>query len=418
MYTLQNLKKLFEEEKCELISNCLENILKYKCCCGNDDISEITLNKFLKGIRCNGYSCKRSITTPPSTKVCVHCDIEKSIDEFPKETRQNYMNTHKNTCRPCSNIINDKYRNTQVGYFKKLLKAARRNSRIRGIERPEAGIFDISYDNILDIWKTQDGKCYYSNVPMKTNSKTDFQASIERLDSNKGYIKDNIVLCALEFNDVILWSREKIIEMLKILKKDHDLSDTDFTLRRNKPVKFEKAEYDEYLFHQCNKCFEVKSLDQFNKNKSIGCKSCVKILDNKRFENPRDSLFKLLTSARSNSKTRAKKNLINDRDCSYDLDLDQLIEIYRRQGGLCAYSGLPLCFGNSKNINWKISLERKNTKLGYNVDNVCLICYEFNTGDKTILYKETEEENGSCGWSNDKFKIVLESCMVFYQGEF
>lgn len=50
MYTLQNLKKLFEKEKCELVSSCLENNLKYKCCCGNDNISEITLNKFLKGI--------------------------------------------------------------------------------------------------------------------------------------------------------------------------------------------------------------------------------------------------------------------------------------------------------------------------------------------------------------------------------
>jgi len=32
--------------------------------------------------------------------------------------------------------------------------------------------------------------------------------------------------------------------------------------------------------------------------------------------------------------------------------------------------GLPLRFGNSKNINWKISLERKNTKLGYNAEHV------------------------------------------------
>lgn len=46
---------------------------------------------------------------------------------------------------------------------------------------------------------------------------------------------------------------------------------------------------------------------------------------------------------------------------------------------------------------------------------MCLICYEFNTGDWNILYKETEEELiGSCGWSNDKFKIVLGSCMAFY----
>lgn len=44
-------------------------------------------------------------------------------------------------------------------------------------------------------------------------------------------------------------------------------------------------------------------------------------------------------------------------------------------------------------------------KKGYIKDNVCLICLEFNTSDRTIQYKI--EEKGSCGWTNEKFQIFL-----------
>lgn len=322
-------------------------------------------------------------------KICTTCNIKKTIEVFSKQTSSKYIDTHKNTCRQCSNIINDKYRNTQTGYLKNLLKNAKKSSISRiNKGRVEAGTFTITYDDVFEIWNLQKGLCYYSNIPMITNRKSDFQASIERIDPNKGYDKSNIVLSCLEFNDIVQWSKDKITEMIDILKEHRDLSTTDFSFKKKLPIEYNKLEFDKLMYHQCNKCCEIKSLDQFNKNKSIGCKSCVKILDNKRTENPRTALLILLTSARSNCKKRSSKNLINERDCSYDLNLEELIQIYRNQKGLCAYSNLPLCFGNSENINWRISLERKDTEKGYNVDNVCLICYEFNTGDKTILYKK------------------------------
>jgi hypothetical protein len=173
-------------------------------------------------------------------------------------------------------------------------------------------------------------------------------------------------------------------------------------------------EYDKDLYHQCNKCEEVKLLDQFNKNRGIGCKDCRKKLDDKRMKDPRDCLYKLVTNARNNTKNRENKNTTEKRvDATFDITFDDLVHIYRSQKGLCAYSGLPLQFGNSTMINWKISLERKNQLLGYTKDNVCLICVEFNTGDKRILYND--DSDGSGAWSKEKFEYIFSHIKQRYE---
>ncbi len=340
------------------------------------------------------------------SKTCTTCLLAKDINNFKVEKRSRYKGEYENTCRDCKNRTNERYRNTYKGYLKGLLKKAKNNAKVRSENRrEEAGIFDLTYDVLLEILEIQNGKCYYSNVPMNFTSKSDFQASIERLDTCKGYIKTNVVVCCLEFNDVMQWSKEKIKEMYEILQYPHDCSGTNFALERKKTIRCKRETYDATLFYQCNKCMTIKPLNQFNKNKAVGCKDCVKILDQERMKDPRASLFILLVSAKSNSKNRQKKKTANSRDFTFTLTFDDLVDIYKSQKGLCAYSGLPLSFGNSKETNWRISLERIDVKQGYTRDNVCLICYEFNTGDKRILYND--DSTGSCGWSKEKFQHVL-----------
>lgn len=419
-YNLTSVRDLFADEKCVLVSNFYQDMytpLQYKCCCSSTDIHEINLKTFLKNVRCTGYNCRRlvpELNTIPTDKTCVTCNINKSIDKFAVQTSPRYIDSHKNICRECHNAINVKYRKTFNGYMKNQLKEAHHKARVRAKKgRIEAGKCDITFDDLIQMWEKQKGRCYYSNVPMNTTIKTDFQASIERLDTTQGYTTQNIVLCCLEFNDVIQWSRSKFNEMMNILKEEHDLSDTDFTFERRARKEFDKLIYDKEKFHQCNKCFEVKPLEQFNINKSIGCKSCVKVLDHQRKATPREALLLLLKHARANTKARAKKVTKKARQNVVDLTLEQLIDLYKQQKGLCAYSGLPLVFGNSVHTNWQISLERKNTLLGYTIDNVCFICYELNTGDKKVLYND--DSDGSCGWSADKFRVMLQYAKEMYQ---
>jgi hypothetical protein len=332
--------------------------------------------------------------------------VEKNICNFSIENRAKYIGPYQNTCKDCKNKTNERYRNTVPGFLKGLLKHARQNAKYRKADgREEAGTFDLTYEDLLNILKEQDNKCFYSNVPLKFTRKTDYQASIERIDPSKGYVRSNVVICCLEFNDAMQWTKGKIDEMYEILQQVHDCSDIDFCLNRKPQTIIQREQYDKSLFHQCNKCMEIKPHNQFNKNKSIGCKDCIKILDLQRMQNPRQSIFALLTQARSNSKKRSNKSTAAKRDLTIDLSFDDLVSIYKSQNGLCAYSGLPLKFGNSNEINWKISLERINQKIGYTKDNVCLICIEFNTADKSILYND--DSLGSSAWSKEKFDYIF-----------
>lgn len=212
------------------------------------------------------------------TKTCTTCLVEKDISNFKIETRSRYKGDYENTCKNCKNKTNERYRNTYQGFLKGLLKGARHSSKNRFAKgREEAGQFDLTYEELLEILEIQNHRCYYSNVPLVFKRKSDYQASIERLDVSKGYTRSNVVVCCLEFNDVMQWTKEKIKEIYDILRVPHDNSDTNFDLIKKLPRKISTpAEYDKNIFHQCNKCLEVKPLGQFNKNKATGCKECVK----------------------------------------------------------------------------------------------------------------------------------------------
>lgn len=46
------------------------------------------------------------------------------------------------------------------------------------------------------MYKAQEGKCYYSGISFSK----DYRPSVDRIDSSKGYIKGNIVICEDKIN--------------------------------------------------------------------------------------------------------------------------------------------------------------------------------------------------------------------------
>lgn len=54
----------------------------------------------------------------------------------------------------------------------------------------------------------------------------------------------------------------------------------------------------------------------------------------------------------------------------------------------------------------RVSLEQFNVFKGYTRNNVCLIYLEFNTSDKSVIYKNNDSENS--GWSKEKFAFFVE----------
>lgn len=101
--------------------------------------------------------------------------IQKNYSEKNKEYIKKYRKKYreKNIYKYC--ISNAKKRNKQLDY-------------------------DESY--LIELFKKQNGRCFWTNLKMieKGSHNNPFQISVDRLDNNKTYAKDNIVLCCLMIN--------------------------------------------------------------------------------------------------------------------------------------------------------------------------------------------------------------------------
>lgn len=87
-----------------------------------------------------------------------------------------------------------KWKNTLSGCLVTKLGHLKKAKRNRTLD------FEITKDDLMDLWDAQDGKCAISNYPMKTVFNSLFAVSVDRIDSSLGYTKDNIQLVCQGIN--------------------------------------------------------------------------------------------------------------------------------------------------------------------------------------------------------------------------
>ena len=138
------------------------------------------------------------------TKLCVICNTEKNIDDF-------YKSQRGRKCKTCVLNITRTYKRNkrESDEFRKLegLKQKERRVRLwqntlindsknRGIENT------ITIEDINELYEKQNGLCYWFKVPLNPSNerKHPQQPSLDRLDRNKGYVKDNVVLTCYSAN--------------------------------------------------------------------------------------------------------------------------------------------------------------------------------------------------------------------------
>lgn len=118
---------------------------------------------------------------------CTGCDRIRPLDEKTKR---------KSASRKC--VLCEAKRFTRriesiVGRMNVCVSAARKRAKGSGLD------FDITVECVINLWKSQDGKCAYSGAEMSllrgSRSIIGSTVSIDRIDSSRGYTKDNVVLC-------------------------------------------------------------------------------------------------------------------------------------------------------------------------------------------------------------------------------
>lgn len=137
---------------------------------------------------------------------CNKCGKLKNPKDFVVQRMDNYWvgkYRYLYECKECKKNRTyqkrDKDRETIDWALNIIIKQLQQWAKNRKIE------FTIATEDLLDLREKQGGKCYYTWYDMEywyihykewtTADKTKLQLSCDRLDNNRGYTKENIVLC-------------------------------------------------------------------------------------------------------------------------------------------------------------------------------------------------------------------------------
>lgn len=157
-------------------------------------------------------------------KICSVCNQKKDKEDF-------YVSQRGKKCKKCILLRTREYKRKkrEDSNFRKsesLKQKERRyrlwiNTLINDSKRTKNIENTITIEDVRQIYEDQNGLCFWFKIPLipSKNKKHPQQPSIDRLNRDKGYTKDNIVLSCYSANigrnenDVEVW-----VEFLKLLK--------------------------------------------------------------------------------------------------------------------------------------------------------------------------------------------------------
>lgn len=190
-----------------------------RTCHETKDLEAFTCYNGNYRLQCN--SCKQALRKAKAAerrekpltaleKTCIVCMETKSTTEFLKYayTEDGFMNC----CALCHY--------TPDTLFRQMVCAAKRHANRRNkvdMKRQDGktrGTFTLTKHDVKEMWETQNGRCGISGLPMKLAVKQRDMVSIERIDMNKGYTRENCMLICLMFNATKQITREKLFYIL------------------------------------------------------------------------------------------------------------------------------------------------------------------------------------------------------------
>jgi len=119
---------------------------------------------------------------------CSGCGKEQAYtrkDHARQSAKANWL------CRGCAHYENKTRPSLYKGFLLVHIDVFRKTAAGRGLS------WELDPDDVVDLWESQKGLCALSGLPMQKNPKT---WSIDRIDNDRGYTKDNIHLVLTHVN--------------------------------------------------------------------------------------------------------------------------------------------------------------------------------------------------------------------------
>lgn len=170
-----------------------------RCCSCN----EIFLREFRKLYQF--HCCPTHITREDGLKLkwCSKCKNFLSYSNFSKnKARIDNMNSYCQACCKTTKSYqkqNQKKINTRKtfdGWLTNYLSNKKNYCKREGID------CNLTKKFLKTMWETQKQRCYYSNVELTFNIRAMNSATLDRIDSIKGYTQDNVVWCSNAMNNM------------------------------------------------------------------------------------------------------------------------------------------------------------------------------------------------------------------------
>lgn len=193
-------------------------------------------------------------------RICKKSSNEIEIPKyFDKRRKKQYYNS---SCMPCKMIENKlkyknnkihrdtiklkatEYRNTENGFKSQLLHDTKKNKKFEE--------YELNLIVLNELQKAQNNKCCITGIELVWKPNNIYQASIDRIDSSKGYLKNNIQLVVLPINRMKLDYNTDKFKMIINEIRDIDI---------NKEI----DKIDIYKLYENNKQFKNKIKNLFTK---------------------------------------------------------------------------------------------------------------------------------------------------------
>lgn len=133
--------------------------------------------------------------------ICRSCNQEKTLDMFSPRKNIEYKMWVKE-CRGCENKRKDivaKNRVLNNGLEWNVAQI------LRGIKQRSQKfnrVCDVDVEFLVELYNSQEGICPYSGRKMIFDINSPERLSLDRKDSNQGYIKTNVVWCCWQANNI------------------------------------------------------------------------------------------------------------------------------------------------------------------------------------------------------------------------
>jgi len=155
-------------------------------------------------------------------KTCISCKETYSTQFFGRDKRS--ADGLRSKCRDC-HVTSQTYAKNKRNIYanRETLKGRFSYWKARANYNNKKTEWNLSYEDIRELYINQDGRCFYSGARLEFRSSNDLTISLDRVDSKKGYIPGNIVLCTADINYMKQsLSQERFILLCNFIAKKHN----------------------------------------------------------------------------------------------------------------------------------------------------------------------------------------------------